>query len=149
MILYSQKNQTPFQIDKEYEGTVSNFTWYITESGYARTHLTSKRGLFLHELIMGKAIQGFEWDHLDRNKLNNCKENLRLVTRTVNSQNKGPTTKNISGVPGVWWYERKQRWIAYIHLHYQKITLGSFIAYTDAVNARKAAEFKYWMSDVT
>jgi len=41
-------------------------------------------------------------DHLDRNALNNSRENLRLTERSINLHNRGPQTNNTTSVKGVW-----------------------------------------------
>lgn len=46
-------------------------------------------------------------DHLDRNKLNNCIENLRVVNIRTNSQNRGMNSRNKSGITGVTFYFTK------------------------------------------
>ena len=49
-------------------------------------------------LIMGKY-----YDHIDRNTLNNRKNNLRPATSTENSQNRSKYKNNTSGFTGVIW----------------------------------------------
>ena len=55
-------------------------------------------------------VQGLEVDHIDRNPLNNCRSNLRWCTRSQNTCNEGLRSTNKSGVKGVHWSERNQRW---------------------------------------
>lgn len=50
-------------------------------------------------------------DHIDRNKANNNIENLRLVTYSDNSVNKGLYKNNKSSVSGVYWASRDKAWI--------------------------------------
>lgn len=51
---------------------------------------------------------------------------------------------NTSGCKGVWRNNTGRRWVAFIDSRY----LGAFLAYEDAVAARKAAEQMYWREDV-
>jgi len=51
-----------------------------------------------------------EIDHIDGNPLNNHIENLREATHSQNQANCGLRKDNTSGVKGVWWCARKQRW---------------------------------------
>ena len=46
-------------------------------------------------------------DHIDRNKINNCIDNLRIVDVRVNSQNRGMNSRNKSGITGVTFYFTK------------------------------------------
>lgn len=56
-----------------------------------------------------------------------------------------PANRNSkSGVKGVYWSEREQRWIAKITVQRKQITLGRYITMEDAAAARKAAEEKYF-----
>lgn len=60
-----------------------------------------------------------------------CVEMLRAKTVRKN---------NTSGVPGVYWYQAKQRWRAMICFKGRRYYLGSFARFQDAVDARKEAE---------
>lgn len=51
---------------------------------------------------------------------------------------------NTSGVTGVSWNKKAQKWVSYIKLRGRSIYLGSFHNKQDAINARKAAEEKYF-----
>ncbi|PWL41384.1 MAG: hypothetical protein DBY45_10240 [Clostridiales bacterium] len=56
-----------------------------------------------------------------------------------------PANRNCkSGIKGVYWNKREQRWIAHITLRGKKITLGRFCSSEEAAQARKAAEEKYF-----
>ena len=51
---------------------------------------------------------------------------------------------NKSGVKGVYWSEREQRWIAKITVKRKSITIGRFRTLEDAAKAREEAEEKYF-----
>lgn len=51
-------------------------------------------------------------DHIDRNPLNNCIDNLRLVTHQVNSRNLPISIRNTSGKVGVNWHSKDRAWRA-------------------------------------
>ena len=57
----------------------------------------SDRWVYVHLLVaecwLGPKPQGFEVDHIDRNKYNNHHSNLRYVTHSVNTLNKDYTTE--------------------------------------------------------
>lgn len=86
----------------------------------------SGTGIFMHRLIldihgMGREI---ECDHLDGNGLNNSRTNIRIVTRSVNMQNRagfGGTSK----YKGVKRSANGKRWLARIYHNKKPILLGT------------------------
>jgi len=95
----------------------------------------------------GDIPKGKQIDHIDRNRLNNRIENLRLVTPSQNSQNR-TYRANKTGVVGVSWYSPERRWNAQIGINGRLIYLGRFKTFVEAVDARKAAEQKYYYGTV-
>ena len=88
-----------------------------------------------------------EWpeviDHQDRNRANNRIQNLRNVTQQVNLRNTGVSARNKSGYKGVRWIAERGKWRATIMLDNKTKSLGSFVEFRDAVEARRAAEGQY------
>jgi len=82
-------------------------------------------------------------DHKNHNTLDNSIKNLRLVTHQVNMKNRSIPKHNTSGVMGVCWSEKRNRWYAQIALDRKNKFLGYFTDFSDAVNARKNAEVLY------
>lgn len=116
---------------------LNRYTWYLGCDGYARSSLRRKT-IFAHIILLGKP-EGMEIDHINRNKLDNRRNNLRLVTHTVNMRNTSITKrKNV----GVWFVKGKYR--AGIHQGNKTINLGSFGTEEEAIRARKEAEIFYW-----
>lgn len=80
---------------------------YLSQ-GYWKVQLQKKNYLvhrILYYLYNGTIPEFI--DHIDRNSLNNDKENLRSITKVLNSRNKGKNTNNTSGVTGVYRVIRK------------------------------------------
>jgi hypothetical protein len=98
----------------------------------------------MHHVVgnrIGLIISDFvEFDHIDRNPLNNQRTNLRLVTRTQNQYNKDPQTNNTSTVTGVHYCIRDRKWIARISKNRKRIVIGYFDSFEEAVQARKRRE---------
>jgi hypothetical protein len=118
--------------------------WSVDRRGYARGRHREHRNMSLmHRLIAG--VPGKVIDHINHDKLDNRRSNLRSVSQRENNQNRGKQNKNnTSGVRGVSWCARRQRWETYINDNWRRVGLGYHAEFDDAVRARKAAEDKYF-----
>lgn len=121
---------------------------YNKKTGY----VVSTKGLLLHRLIMQcEKYDGKVVDHIDGNKLNCQKQNLRLVTHAHNASNKIKKQNTSSKYQGV--YKGSHNWIARISIDNKLVSLGSFKNEEDAA---KAVNLKYkelyggnsWKNDV-
>ena len=126
-------------IDTKNLEKVSAYNWRYKE-GYAGATLKSGQTLLMHHLILGKPPKGFETDHENKDKLDNCENNLRFYTRSQNRFNTDPPVTNTSGHKGVGWYKKKRKWRAYIRVNDKLYHLGLFKTLEKAVIARKEAE---------
>ena len=92
---YFNDSDKYFMFDKEDIDLVSSYTWYYENStGYVRTttwDIDTKQSthITLHRLIMSKYynIDGMVIDHMNHNKLDNRKFNLRICTNKENQRN--------------------------------------------------------------
>lgn len=80
-----------------------------------------------------------EIDHMDGNKSNNAISNLRVVTSTQNKENTGLLRNNTSGVRGVYWDKRRQKWMARVQHHNKWVFLGRFDSLSEAAKTVKEA----------
>ena len=131
--------------DEDYD-FLSQFNWNLNGSGYAYKWNSGTSTNMAHAILerMGVVIPPeMEADHKDRNKLNYQRENLRVVTPSQNCHNRGPNANNTSGVKGVSFNRKEQRWRADIWIRGTHIWLGSFDKFEDAVAARLAAERRF------
>lgn len=87
--------------------------------------------------------EGLELDRIDVNG-NYCKENCRWSTQSEQCYNQRLRSDNKSGKSGVWWEERKGKWLAYIRVNNKQIRLGLFVLKEEAIAARIEAELKYY-----
>lgn len=134
--------------DADYEW-LSQWKWHCLLQGYAaRRRKVSEGGrelILMHRQITG-AIDGFEVDHINGNKLDNRRRNLRNVTCCQNGWNRSKSNYNTSGQTGVSWHKSNKRWVAYIRANNKFIRLGNFKDFEDACRARKEAEAQYFGS---
>lgn len=79
-------------IDKEYQ-YLEKYKWSLDSNGYARANLWNRNITRLHRLII-TLEEGKVTDHINRNKLDNRKCNLRIVTQKINSRNTSVRKKN-------------------------------------------------------
>lgn len=135
-------------IDNEDFNEIKKYTWNLNDVGYASsfTHKPNKKKLFIHRLIMKEIDELKEdsvVDHIDGNKLNNRRRNLRWATKSQNAMNSKTRKNNTSGTKGVSFDKSMNSWQAHIKINYKKIHLGYFSEIEDAVIARKKGELLY------
>ena len=93
----------------------------------------------MHRLIMG-ASDDSEVDHINGNKIDNRRSNLRLATRSQNSMNTSLRLDSTSGVKGVHYDKSRGKWMAYIKRDGVRFQLGRYPTLHEATIARSAAE---------
>lgn len=100
---------------------------YDKSNGYFRIYFGSKY-LYLHRYIIN-AKKGEIVDHIDRNKSNNKRENLRIVSASLNCYN--TDVKNVNG-RGIYFDKSGHRFRACISFKNKTLKLGSFKNIKDA-----------------
>lgn len=134
------KSVRTYLIDDEDYEKIKPFKWHLSREGYIvrtmRIPNRNPKAKFLHRLIMGEP-EGFEVDHINRNKLDNRKSNLRICTTTENrwnakkSSNKSMTSK----YRGVHFSKSLQRFVAKTKYRGKRIHIGCFDTETKAAKA--------------
>jgi hypothetical protein len=130
-------------IDKGDLKKISMCGWHIGSGGYGLVKNKKYEGL-MHHFIMGKPPKNMVTDHINRNKLDNRKCNLRIVPHYINTRNTGNHRTNTSGFKGICWCKKDKRFKAKLSVNNKTINLGQFKDIQDAVKARKEGELKYW-----
>jgi hypothetical protein len=130
-------------VDLEDLEKVRNYKWYLTSHGYC-AHRSAENGIiYLHRLILGLNKEEEEIiDHIDNNKLNNKKVNLRKCSYEENAMNRYSRKEkpSSSGFRGVYWFEKDEVWTATIVIKSKEIRIGSFKTKEEAIAARRGAE---------
>ena len=141
---WASNTNEEFYFDLEDYDLISQYTWHVrrkTDNHRKKSLITKKNG----KMINFHGLLGFKnYDHINRNELDNRKENLRPATIYQNAQNCSISSNNKSGFTGVEWSNKRQRWIAKIHIDRKMKYLGSFVNKEDAVKARLQAEVIYY-----
>ena len=141
-------------IDDEDFNHIKNYSWYET-NGYAVTKITTgfkkpkQYSQNMHRLILNLPKYQYQVDHINGNKLDNRKINLRLCTTQLNAANRKVPKKwaSDSKYKGVHFEKtmlRKKRWRARIEVNYKKIDLGMYHTQEDAALAYNLAASKYF-----
>lgn len=132
---------TEFLFDKEDYNKIKDYHWYVHQ-GYIKTVVRGKN-ISLHRLVMGVLDDDDRKpvDHINRNKLDDRKQNLRIVTTAQNNKNRDRWRKDGTKV-GI--YHERNRWKATIGLNGKCVTIGVYKTYEDAVKARIEAEEKHY-----
>lgn len=99
-------------------------TWFVAANGY----VTGNIKLTMHQIIMdcygnGKGTKTVSVDHIDRNKLNNCYNNLRLATfeeqhsncKGILSGTKRERKHNAKDLPEGITQEMMKKYVVYYH----------------------------------
>lgn len=111
-----------------------------TSSLYAFCKFKGKKHAVHNLLTKGWALV----DHENHNGLDNRRLNLRRCTTSQNCMNRVVNSNSTSGVTGVHWLKRNQKWTAYITPEGKRIYLGIFDDFFEAICARKSAEITYF-----
>lgn len=101
------------RIDQKDLDKVKDYCWNFATVGYA----FNKTCGYLHHHIFGKK-EGLYVDHIDGDKLNNTKTNLRFVTPQQSNRN---TTKS-----GATWHKQNKRWLSILVVDGKRNFFGSF-----------------------
>ena len=125
--------------DEDYE-YINQWKWCYHSEGYAKNNSLEKMR-FMHREILH--IQDkVDIDHINGNKLDNRKENLRVCSRSQNMANSKKHKNSTSKYKGVSWSRSKKRWRVTIMKNRKAYFLGLFDNPVDAATAydKKALE---------
>jgi hypothetical protein len=134
--------------EEDYE-YLKQFSWRLESSGYVVTFdkekykNTKKLGyLYMHRMI-NKTPNELFTDHINGNRLDNRRENLRTVTKSQNMLNKGTPRHNKSGYKGVYCHKQNNKWRASISIYGKQTHIGYFESKEDAARAYNEMALKY------
>lgn len=120
---------------------VCHAQWFRNGDGYAVAFVQVQgrfKLTYLHRYLL-HAPDDQQVDHIDGNPLNNVRSNLRLVTPQQNSQNKRLSPLSATGLKGVGWHKRRQKYHVRIQQQGIRYHLGFFECPEEAALAYDAA----------
>jgi hypothetical protein len=139
LIIISKKyGQKIVLFDEQDAHLVDAHTWHVrfdksTGGFYVLTNIPKGKkqtSIVLHRLLM--EFPDNQVDHINRDGLDNRRDNLRMCTNAENGRNKGNFRNNKSGYKGVHYHIGIKRWVAYITVNYKRISGGCFDTAKDA-----------------
>ena len=134
------KGRTFYFSLEDYE-RIKKYTWTVHPTRHEV--INHKTGMKLHRFVLNVNDSNLQVDHINHNRTDNRRENLRVVTSEQNNMNKNGN-KYTNVFRGISWNKKLQKWVARITVHYKGIHLGVFQKLEDAIRARKEAEEKYF-----
>lgn len=134
------------------DADLSNLNWYASFNptyGDGGAYIAVRRENWvngkrpttvLHRVILGRILNRLlssneQVDHINRNPLDNRRENLRIATGSQNSSNQSKRKKCTSDYKGVSWYKRIGKWNSRITVEGKHVFLGY---YGEEIEAAKA-----------
>lgn len=135
-------NGEEFWFDLEDYDKIKDYYWTMND-GYV-VAIRKYQYVWMHRLVMGVDSKEKKVDHIKHVKYDNRKTELRIVDVSKNNMNREIRTDNTSGVTGVCWNKKYNKWMAYICTYGKRKTLGYYENKDDAILSRKQAEEKYF-----
>lgn len=132
------------RVDDDDFDVLNQYSWFYS-NGYAVRRSGGNRNLTVHLAMHRQIINcpaGMVTDHINQDKLDNRKSNLRVVTRSQNAYNSAPKKPGKQSIykgvclvpfrPG----NRKKSWRSFVTIKGKKILVGCFKEERHAALAR-------------
>jgi len=122
------------KIDTEDVNKIKKYKWYESSHGYVVARRNYKN-IIIHRLIMG-AKKEKQIDHINHDKLDNRKANLREATQQQNLLNRN--------AKGYYWDSINRKWRVELCFNGKRRTFGRFEKENDAIEKRTEVEKIYF-----
>lgn len=121
----------------------AKFKWYVTRQGYVIRYHNYHGRTRLHNELLGISSRITLIDHINRNKLDNRRENLRICNKAQNTINSPANKNNTSGYKGVTFCKKNGKWKAQLKVNYKNLNLGYRLTKIEAAKLynEKAKEY--------
>ena len=111
--------------------SLNQWKWHKNNQGYVTR---SYKGIRMHRIIM-KVKKGQQIDHINLNKLDNRKQNLRFCDYSQNRVNRKKTKNKTSLFKGVAWNREWNKWMVQVYWKGRRSYLGGYTEEHDAAMA--------------
>ena len=137
-------------VDESSYSFINRWSWQRHTKGYAyRSFTYGRKGerrciqIYMHRLI-ARAKKGQQVDHINGDRLDNRKSNLRICSSSENAMNRKKQSGFSSRYKGVSWNSEISKWVAQIKIKGDQLSLGSFVNEISAAKAyNKAAKIHF------
>lgn len=135
-------DNTSFFFDIEDLSVIRSKNWYKDKDGYLiYSYFYSGKPHFVrfHRIVMNAKSEQIV-DHINKNRADNRKKNLRVCNRAENDRNRGVYITNTSGITGVHYDRKRDKWVASITYNCKRIFIGRYEFKEEAIKARLLRE---------
>jgi len=134
-------------VDTEDAERITRWRWSLSAYGYAvrnETYAFKQHTIsWMHREILGiPRGEKIEVDHINRDRLDNRKKNLRRATRLINGQNRPGEPNTTSQHRGVSWDSRNKRWRVQVKVNDKVVYSARFDDEEDAARAARSARLR-------
>jgi hypothetical protein len=123
-------------VDEDDYEKVNKYKWHLNPGGYAQGKI-GRKDIRLHHFVFKKPEKGNIIDHINQDKCNDSKLNLREVSRSMNAHNqiKNTNIESSSKYKGVSWNKNENKWRAVSVFEKKTDSLGVFETEEEAAKA--------------
>lgn len=143
VVIITKQNEK-ILIDLDDLERVNKHCWSVDSKGYVNAGGKCLGGTTrLHRFILD-CPKGYVVDHINRDKLDNRKSNLRIVTNQQNQFNRKLGKNNVSGCIGVHYNKKCKKWCCQLTHNGKCVYSALFDNINDAIEQRKSLEKQYF-----
>lgn len=129
-------------VDDEDYNKLSKYKLHYAKKGYVVVYIAGK-SVFIHRMILELDDKDELVDHINRDKLDNRRSNLRTLNVQDSNVNKNRYSNNKSGYKGVVLIKRTNKYQAKINYRSVRYNLGLFDSAIEAARAYNVAAIRY------
>lgn len=136
------------KVDDDLYDELQNYIWHESGKGYVATSIwlgnqcmPRQKEVYMHRLI-AEADHQQDVDHINGDRMDNRRSNLRIASRSQNLANQSVRARNSVGVKGVG--KSGSKYYAQITIHKEHHYLGVFDTIEDASRAYSLKALSAW-----